>query len=81
MKRMWLFVVALLFTLPALAEEPVVHVDGLQIDPDDLDTLLGIDVDRWRQEMTFREQHLAQFANLPEEIWAAHRRVTQALDA
>jgi len=57
------------------------NVDGLQIDPDDLDTLLGIDVDRWRQEMTFREQHLAQFANLPEEIWAAHRRVTQALDA
>jgi phosphoenolpyruvate carboxykinase (GTP) len=30
--------------------------------------------------MGFREEHLAQFADLPEEIWAAHRRVAQQLD-
>ena len=47
----------------------------------DLDQLLSIDVARWRQEMGFREQHLAQFDGLPEEIWAAHRRVAAALDA
>ncbi len=31
--------------------------------------------------MTHREQHLAQFSELPAEIWAAHRRVAAALDA
>jgi phosphoenolpyruvate carboxykinase (GTP) len=31
--------------------------------------------------MAHREEHLAQFPDLPEEIWAAHRRVAAALDA
>jgi phosphoenolpyruvate carboxykinase (GTP) len=31
--------------------------------------------------MKFREQHLAQFANLPQEIWDAHRRIAAALEA
>jgi hypothetical protein len=35
---------------------------------------------RWKQEMGFRQAHLEQFANLPEEIWAAHRRVAADLD-
>jgi phosphoenolpyruvate carboxykinase (GTP) len=56
------------------------NLDGLDIDPADLDTLLSIDVDRWKQEIGFREAHLAQFPGLPEEIWAAHRRVAAALD-
>jgi phosphoenolpyruvate carboxykinase (GTP) len=30
--------------------------------------------------MQHREQHLAQFNELPEEIWQAHRRVAAALD-
>ena len=30
--------------------------------------------------MGFREEHLKQFDNLPEEIWEAHRRVTAALE-
>ncbi|RYU12257.1 phosphoenolpyruvate carboxykinase (GTP) [Nocardioides iriomotensis] len=47
----------------------------------DLDTLLTIDVERWRQEIGYREEHLAQFDGLPEPIWAAHRRVAAALDA
>ncbi|MGY1809290.1 phosphoenolpyruvate carboxykinase (GTP) [Blastococcus sp. SYSU D00669] len=54
---------------------------GLEIRPGDLDRLLTIDVPRWRQEMTHREQHLAQFDGLPEAIWEAHRRVAAALDA
>ena len=49
--------------------------------PEDLDTLLTIDIERWRQEMGFREAHLEQFDRLPEEIWEAHRRVAAALDA
>jgi phosphoenolpyruvate carboxykinase (GTP) len=47
----------------------------------DLDTILTIDTERWQQEMGFREAHLKQFDGLPEEIWEAHRRVAQALDA
>jgi phosphoenolpyruvate carboxykinase (GTP) len=46
----------------------------------DLDTILTIDRERWQQEMGHREKHLAQFHGLPEEIWEAHRRVTQALN-
>lgn len=53
---------------------------GLDLPQDDLDRILGIDVERWRQEMEFREKHLMQFDGLPEQIWAAHRRVAQALE-
>lgn len=54
-------------------------LDGLAVDPAELDTLLSIDVDRWKQEMGHREEHLAQFDRLPEAIWVAHRRVASAL--
>jgi phosphoenolpyruvate carboxykinase (GTP) len=62
--------------LPAKEE---LILDGLDIDPADLDKLLTIDVDRWKQEIGFRQAYLEQFANLPEDIWAAHRRVAEAL--
>jgi phosphoenolpyruvate carboxykinase (GTP) len=55
-------------------------LDGCEVTPEDLDTILSIDVDRWKQEMGFREEHLRQFDRLPEAIWEAHRRVTNALD-
>ncbi|BBH17575.1 phosphoenolpyruvate carboxykinase [GTP] [Nocardioides baekrokdamisoli] len=55
------------------------NVDGMSFQPGDLETLLSIDVDRWKQEMGFREEHLKQF-NLPEAIWEAHRRVAGDLD-
>jgi phosphoenolpyruvate carboxykinase (GTP) len=54
-------------------------LDGVDITPDDLDTLLSIDIERWRREMGRREEHLAQFENLPPEIWEAHRRIATAL--
>jgi phosphoenolpyruvate carboxykinase (GTP) len=57
------------------------ELEGVDVRPDDLDKLLTIDTARWRQEMTHREEHLAQFSELPEEIWEAHRRVAAALDA
>jgi phosphoenolpyruvate carboxykinase (GTP) len=64
--------------LPAKHE---LELDGLLIDAADLDKLLSVDVERWRQEMGFRETHLAQFGGLPEEIWQAHQRVAADLDS
>jgi phosphoenolpyruvate carboxykinase (GTP) len=55
-------------------------LNGMDLDPADLDRLLAIDVPRWRQEIEHREEHLAQFKDLPEAIWAAHRRVAEALE-
>jgi phosphoenolpyruvate carboxykinase (GTP) len=56
-------------------------LEGIDLPPGDLDRLLTIDTARWRQEMAYREEHLRQFADLPEQIWAAHRRVAEALEA
>ena len=55
-------------------------LDGVAVEPRDLDVLLSLDIDRWRQEMTFRDKHLTQFPDLPAEIWEAHRRVANQLD-
>jgi phosphoenolpyruvate carboxykinase (GTP) len=56
------------------------RLDGLDlVDEADLDRLLSIDIERWRQEIEFRRAHLAQFDRLPEEIWRAHHRVAAAL--
>jgi phosphoenolpyruvate carboxykinase (GTP) len=64
--------------VPAQSE---LELDGMNIAPEDLRKILSIDISRWREEMGHRERHLAQFDGLPEEIWAAHRRVAAALDA
>jgi phosphoenolpyruvate carboxykinase (GTP) len=56
-------------------------LNGVDIRPEDLDKILSIDTARWTTEMARRETHLAQFDGLPEEIWAAHRRVAAALAA
>jgi phosphoenolpyruvate carboxykinase (GTP) len=53
---------------------------GMDLPPGDLDRLLTIDTDRWRQEMQHRAEHLALFEGLPEEIWAAHRRVAAGFE-
>ncbi len=57
------------------------ELEGVDIDPAELDTILSIDVERWRQEIGFRAAHLQQFDRLPEAIWEAHRRVEGALAA
>jgi phosphoenolpyruvate carboxykinase (GTP) len=58
------------------------QLEGMEdLRQDDLETLLTIDTHRWQQEMAHREQHLSLFHDMPEEIWAAHRRVSDALDA
>jgi phosphoenolpyruvate carboxykinase (GTP) len=56
------------------------NLEGVDITPEDLKTILTIDNDRWRQEMGFREEHLEQFDRMPEAIWDAHRRVAKALE-
>jgi phosphoenolpyruvate carboxykinase (GTP) len=61
--------------------EEELDLRGMDVPAADLQRLLTVDVPRWQQEMAHREEHLAQFADLPEEIWAAHRRVAAALDA
>ena len=60
--------------------EEELDLEGVDITPEDLEKILAIDVARWRQEMSSREEHLEQFDNLPEEIWEAHRRVAKRLD-
>ncbi len=60
--------------------EDELNLEGVDITPEDLATILAVDVGRWRQEMTLRQEHLEQFENLPEEIWQAHRRMAAALD-
>jgi phosphoenolpyruvate carboxykinase (GTP) len=64
--------------IPAREE---LDLTGLDLPSADLERLLTIDTVRWQQEMVHREEHLAQFEGLPEEIWEAHRRVAAALDA
>jgi phosphoenolpyruvate carboxykinase (GTP) len=61
------------------AEE--LRLDGVDLQPGDLDRILTIDTARWQQEMTHRQEHLSLFPGLPNEIWAAHRRVAAALAA
>ncbi|MGN6780054.1 MAG: phosphoenolpyruvate carboxykinase (GTP) [Marmoricola sp.] len=60
------------------AEE--LNLEGMHFEEGDLERLLSIDVDRWRQEMKFRQEHLKQVPNMPDAIWEAHRRVAAALD-
>jgi phosphoenolpyruvate carboxykinase (GTP) len=64
-----------------LPTEEELDLDGVDISPGDLETILDIDVARWRQEMRNRELHLEAFVDLPEPIWVAHRRVTAAVEA
>lgn len=63
-----------------LPKREELDLTGLDLPEADLERILDIDVDRWRQEMGFRQAHLEQFEGLPEEIWEAHRRVAAALD-
>ncbi|MCW2812754.1 MAG: phosphoenolpyruvate carboxykinase [Nocardioides sp.] len=63
--------------IPTLEE---LDMAGLDVPTEDLDRILGIDLERWRQEMGFREGHLKQFDRLPDAIWEAHHRVAKALD-
>jgi phosphoenolpyruvate carboxykinase (GTP) len=60
--------------------EEELNLEGVEISPEDLATILTIDTPRWQQEMTHRAEHLELFDNMPEAIWEAHRRVADALE-
>jgi phosphoenolpyruvate carboxykinase (GTP) len=62
-----------------LPTEDELNLEGVDIPRADLDRILTIDVERWRQEIQHREEHLSKFKGLPEEIWEAHRRIDAAL--
>ncbi|NPC41951.1 phosphoenolpyruvate carboxykinase (GTP) [Nocardioides sp. zg-1230] len=64
-----------------LPTEDELDLTGMDVPAADLERILTIDKARWQQEMGFREEHLAQFERMPEEIWEAHRRVAADLDA
>lgn len=64
-----------------LPTEEELDLSGMDVPAADLERILTIDKERWQQEMGFREEHLAQFDRMPEEIWEAHRRVAADLDA
>jgi phosphoenolpyruvate carboxykinase (GTP) len=54
---------------------------GMDLPAKDLERILSIDLERWRQEIANREEHLAAFTDLPPAIWEAHKRVAAALEA
>lgn len=64
-----------------LPTEDELNLEGMDTKPEDLQTILSINVPRWQQEMGHREEHLKQFPGMPEAIWVAHRRVAAALDS
>jgi len=51
-----------MYVVPYLMAAPGSPLDA---SPDDIETMLTIDTQRWRQEIAHREQHLAQFSGLP----------------
>ena len=54
------------------------NLQGLDIADSDLNGLLSIDREQWQQEMISREEHIAQFDGLPDEIWQAHNAMKAA---
>lgn len=62
--------------LPRLDE---LNLEGLDIDTETLDQLLHLDRGRWLRELAARHEHLAQFDRLPQQIWQAHKQLTQRL--
>lgn len=62
--------------IPQVEELPLAGFKGAE---EDLAAVLRIDRERWQEEMAHREEHLAQFPLLPDDIWQAHRRVARGL--
>ncbi|QWW19056.1 phosphoenolpyruvate carboxykinase (GTP) [Schaalia sp. 19OD2882] len=56
------------------------NLTGLELPEADLERILSIDVDRWKQELAHRGEHLARFRDLPEAITAVHTRIVGEFD-
>ena len=62
-----------------LPTEEELNLEGVDITAEDLHTILTLDIERWRQEMDFREAYLSGLHHLPDPIWAVHHRIEAAL--
>ena len=58
-----------------------IDVSGLDIEPEDLRTLLEVDLDGWTEEVPLIREHYARFGDqLPEDLKAEVERLQQALE-
>ena len=56
------------------------NLEGLEFNPQALDSILSVDLAGWREEMQGIEQYLAQYGDrLPPELLREHARVARAL--
>ncbi|CUU58687.1 phosphoenolpyruvate carboxykinase (GTP) [Parafrankia irregularis] len=64
--------------LPAPGE---LLTDGLDVSAEDLETLLTVDTEVWRQEAELIPEHYNTFGDrLPEELWAEHEALIKRLN-
>ncbi|EFC84867.1 phosphoenolpyruvate carboxykinase (GTP) [Parafrankia sp. EUN1f] len=64
--------------LPAPGE---LQTDGLDVSAEDLETLLTVDTEVWRQEAELIPEHYNTFGDrLPEELWAEHEALIKRLN-
>ena len=63
-----------------LPAEGALDTDGLQISQEDLDLLLSVDIDVWRDEAALIPQHLETFGDhTPKELWDEYRALVARL--
>jgi phosphoenolpyruvate carboxykinase (GTP) len=57
------------------------NTDGLDVPEADLDTLLTLDVDVWKQEAALIPQHYETFGDrLPADLWSEHQALVERLN-
>ncbi|WP_261558688.1 phosphoenolpyruvate carboxykinase (GTP) [Frankia tisae] len=67
--------------LGVLPTRDALPTDGLEIDDADLDALLTVDVDVWKQEAELIPEHYQTFGDrLPAELWAEHEALVGRLN-
>ena len=64
-----------------LPSKEELNLQGLNISDADLSRLLNYDPVLWQREIAARKDHLAAFPNLPDQIWAAHEDLAEAIAA
>ncbi|KQC39753.1 MULTISPECIES: phosphoenolpyruvate carboxykinase (GTP) [unclassified Frankia] len=67
--------------LGVLPTRDALPTEGLQIDEADLDALLTVDIDVWKQEADLIPEHYQTFGDrLPAALWAEHEALVSRLD-
>jgi phosphoenolpyruvate carboxykinase (GTP) len=63
-----------------LPTRAALDLDGLEIDQTDLDLLLSVDPEIWRQEAALIPEHLELFGeHLPKELWEEYENLVERL--